>query len=195
MSAPPEWSAIENTVTGDRMLVLHRGADAESDVLEIQFDLPPRAAGSPMHRHARLTERFEVVDGALHMCVDGRWTVLLPGDSVSVAPGQAHCFRNDSEAWTTFITEIRPPGQFERFLRSWYGLANSGRSTAAGVPRNLLHLARCLQDADLTFVGLPAGLQRLALSVVVSLGQALGSYATLMDFDITPLPARPTVSR
>jgi quercetin dioxygenase-like cupin family protein len=190
MSPLSEWSAVENRVTGDRMLVLHRGRDPEGDVLEIQFDLPPYAAGSPLHRHRHVTERFEVLDGALQMCIDGRWTVLRPGDSVTVRPPQAHCFRNAGDTWTTFITEVRPPGHFERFLRSWHGLANAGRTDALGVPRNLLHLARCLQDADFTFASAPAAPQRMLFGLLVSIGELLGSYAALMDFDIVAAPSQ-----
>ncbi|MDZ7630279.1 MAG: hypothetical protein U5K74_02680 [Gemmatimonadaceae bacterium] len=65
-----------------------------------------------------------------------------------------------------------------------HGLANAGLTTATGIPRNLFHLARCLQDADLTFAGVPAGPQRLLLSCLVTIGSAIGSYAALMDFDI-----------
>lgn len=190
MSAMSEWAAVENGVTGDRMLILHRGPDADGEVLEVQFDLPPHASRSPMHRHSRLTERFEVLDGALRLCVDGRWTTMLPGDAIVVEPGQSHCFLNDSDVWTTFIAEVRPPGQFERFLRSWYGLANAGRATRDGVPRNVFHLARCLHDADFTFAALPSGPQRVVLRILVALGHTVGAYAALMDYDIAPVRSR-----
>lgn len=194
MNATSEWSPVLNSVTGDRMLVLHRGTDAEGDVLEVQFDLPPHAAGSPMHRHARVQERFEVLDGALRMCVDGTWRTVLAGESVTVEPGQAHCFLNESGVWVTFITEIRPPARFERFLRTWYGLANSGKSSSDGVPRNLFHLARCLQDADFTFAGAPAALQRGMISMLVAIGNLLGIYASVMDFDVVPSAPRMAVA-
>lgn len=186
MIAPTAYAAVVNSVTGDRMVFLHHGRDADGEVLEVQFDLPPHAAGSPMHRHARITERFDVLDGALRMCVEGRWTTLHAGDAIVIRPGQSHCFLNESGEWVTFITEIRPPGRFERFLRCWYGLANDGSTGADGVPRNLFHLARCLQDADFLVVGIPAALQRLVLGVLVAIGHAAGSYAALMDYDDSP---------
>ncbi len=190
MTPTTDWTAVVNSVTGDRMVFLHRGTDAEGDVLEVQFDLPPHASGSPMHRHTRISERFEVLDGALRLSVDGQGMTLLAGDSVTVTPGQSHRFLNESNAWVTFITEIRPPARFERFLRTWYGLANAGHSTAAGVPRNVFHLARCLQDADLTFAGAPVLLQRVAIAALVAIGHAVGSYAALMDYDTAPAPSR-----
>jgi quercetin dioxygenase-like cupin family protein len=184
MNAELSWAPIVNDVTGDRMLVLHRGTDAEGEVLEVQFDLPPHAAGSPMHRHRQIQERIEVLDGALRICVDGSWRTLLAGESLSVEPGQAHCLLNESSAWVTFITEIRPPARFERFLRTWYGLANIGRCDSDGVPRNFLHRARCLQDADFTFAAFPAAPQRALLALAVALGSQLGVYASVMDFDV-----------
>ncbi len=194
MIASPEWVPVTNTVTGDRMLVLHRGLDAEGEVLEVQFDLPPQATGGPMHRHRRIQERFEVLDGALRVCVDGHWRTLLAGDSVTVDPGQAHSFANDSSAWVTIITEFRPPLHFERSLRTWHGLANTGRASATGAPRNLFHLARCLQDADVTFTAAPAMLQRAIISALVWLGNLTGINASLMDFDIAPRTPRMEVA-
>jgi quercetin dioxygenase-like cupin family protein len=195
MSATHAWTPVVNRVTGERMLVLHHGPTAEGDLLEVQFDLPPYSAGSPMHRHQRLQERFDVLDGALRVCVDGAWRTLLAGESVFVEPGQAHCFLNESGAWVTFITEVRPPHRFERFLRTWYGLANDGRSTADGFPSNPLHLARCLDDADFTFADWPATPQRLVIGTLVAIGTAFGAYASLMDFDSEPVPAALAVAR
>jgi quercetin dioxygenase-like cupin family protein len=195
MSATSGWSPIVNSVTGDQMLVLTRGSDSEGPLLEVQFDLPPHSPGTPMHRHRRITERFDVLDGALSMCVNGVWRVVTAGASALVVPGDAHCYRNDSDAWVTFITELRPPHRFERFLRTWYGLANTGMSSRDGVPRNLLHLARCLHDADFTFAVLPSLPQRIALSALVRAGTMLGAYAALMDFDVSPVPPDMAISQ
>jgi quercetin dioxygenase-like cupin family protein len=188
MSAASGWSPLVNSVTGDRMLVLTRGTDSEGPLLEVQFDVPPHSPGTPMHRHRRITERFDVLDGALSMCVNGEWRVVTAGASALVLPGDTHCYRNDSDAWVTFITELRPPLRFERFLRTWYGLANTGRSSRDGVPRNLLHLARCLSDADFTFAALPSLPQRALISSLERAGRMLGAHAALMDFDISPVP-------
>jgi quercetin dioxygenase-like cupin family protein len=186
MSTAFNWSPIVNRVTGDRMLVLTRGTDRDGAFLEVQFDVPPHSPGTPRHRHRRISERFDVLDGALSMYVNGAWRVLLAGASVEVVPGDVHCYRNNSDAWVTFITVLRPPHRFERFLRTWYGLANAGASTRDGVPRNLLHLARCLHDADVTFAAMPATLQRITLAALVRFGTTIGAYASLMDFDLSP---------
>ena len=177
------------------MLVLTRGRDSEGPVLEVQFDVPPHSPGTPMHRHSRITERFDVLDGALSMCVNGVWRIVTAGASALVVPDEAHCYRNDSDAWVTFITEVRPPHRVERFLCTWYGLANAGKSSRDGVPRNLLHLARCLHDADFTFAVLPSLPQRIALSALVHAGTMLGAYAALMDFDVSPVPPDMAISR
>ena len=178
------WVQIVNSVTGDRMLVLARGNDDGDDFLEVQFDVPPHSPGTPLHRHGRMTERFDVLDGTLSLCVDRRWHSVTAGDSVTVTAGQAHCYRNDSDAWVTFIAVVQPRMRFERFLRTWTGLANTARANRDGVPRNVLHLARCLQDADFTFAGAPAVLQRAVFACLVWIGTLSGAYASLMDFDL-----------
>lgn len=113
---------------------------------------------------------------------------LLAGDSIEVTPGQAHCFANDSNAWVTFVTEIRSPGQFERFLRTWYGLANAGRSRINGMPRNVFHLARCLRDADFRVVGVPSALQGGPSAALVWIGQMSGAFTDLMSFESVSSP-------
>lgn len=191
MNHTTAWDALENTVTGERMLVLRRERDSEGMLLEVQFDLPPQTAGPPLHRHTHLTERFEVLEGALQMTLEGRSLTLLAGDAVDVMPGQAHAFANASNAWVSFVTVIRSPGQFERFLRTWYGLANAGQARPDGQPRNLLYLARCLQDADFRFVGVPSVLQGGLLTLLVSIGELLGVYSALRSYDTGrwPVPA------
>lgn len=189
MSHDSPWHALENRMTGERMLVLRRGRDVDGAVLEVQFDLPPHREGSPRHIHSHVVERFEVLEGALHMTVEGQSMTLLAGDAVEVSPGQAHSFANHSNAWVTFTTEIRSAGQFERFLRTWYGLANAGRTRMNGLPRNLFHLARCLQDADFHFVGIPAVAQDRLLGALVSIGRSVGAFSALRAFERVPSPS------
>ncbi|AMW06185.1 cupin domain-containing protein [Gemmatimonas phototrophica] len=188
MSPQSECTALENRVTGERMVVLRRERDADGSLLEVQFDLPPHTEGPPLHRHTHLVERFEVLEGALQMTVEGRSLTLLAGDAVEVTPGQAHAFTNSSNTWVRFVTLIRSPGQFERFLRTWYGLANTGLARSSGQPRNLLFLARCLQDADFRFVGMPSGVQGVLLTLLVGLGELLGVFSALRVYESVTTP-------
>lgn len=49
---------------------------------------------SPKHFHYRKTEQFLVVQGTLHIEIDGEFSVLERGDSVAVYPEQIHKLRS-----------------------------------------------------------------------------------------------------
>jgi hypothetical protein len=64
--------------------------------------------------------------------------------------------------------------EFERFLLSMHGLAAEGRTTPAGLPQSPLHLALLLHYADLLVPGVPQGLQRGVIGLLVRLARSLG---------------------
>lgn len=172
----PTWAQIENPVTHERMVFLDRSASR----LEVQFDLPPGSAGSPPHVHRRMHETFEVSSGALEMTVGHEAPRLVrPGELVTILPGTPHSFRNPTKDWVTFSSVVRPPGQFEKFLRAWYGLAQAGLVDARGMPKNLLHLALGLHYADFTIAGIPGWVQRPILASLVRLARLVGAEKTL----------------
>lgn len=51
-----------------------------------------RNQAHPAHYHKLKEETFQVLYGKLHIVVDGRERVLIPGDVVTVLPGQWHSF-------------------------------------------------------------------------------------------------------
>lgn len=173
------WPQIENPVTGDRMVIMRTAEATGGACLEVQFDLPPGAAGSPLHYHRHITETFEVSSGSLEMLIQGAVRTLTPGEIVAIPPRTPHAFRNASADWVTFTSAITPAGQFERFLRSWYGLARAGLVTPSGVPRNPLYLALGLDYADFAFPGVPDRLQRVFVRALAGLGRLTGAERRL----------------
>ena len=175
------WPQIENPVTGERMVFLRTDHATGGASVEVQFDLPPGAAGSPLHYHRRLHETFEVSCGSLEMVVGRGATprTVRAGEVVIVPPRTPHAFRNASADWVTFTSVVTPAGQFERFLRAWYGLAQSGLVGPSGMPRNLLYLALGLDYADFGFPGVPDLLQRVLLGSLTGLARLTGAERRL----------------
>lgn len=167
---------IENPVTGDRMTILCSTRNSHGQHFKAQHSLPPGANGAPLHYHNTLTETFEVLSGSLEMELGERGNIktLQPGEVVYVPARMHHSFRNRSHDWVTFVSEVRPPGEFEQFIRAMYGLGIDGKVNQEGMPTNPLHLALVIQKADLVLVGQPVFLQKLIVSNLAWLARLLG---------------------
>jgi quercetin dioxygenase-like cupin family protein len=192
-AAPPAaWPQIENPVTGERMVFLRSCRATGGQCVEVQFDLPPGAAGSPLHYHRRLHETFEVSSGSLEMTVGRRAAprAVAPGELVIVPPGTPHAFRNASADWVTFTSVVTPAGQFERFLRAWYGLAQHGLVGATGMPRNPFYLALALHYADFAFPDVPDRVQRIVVGSLAGLARLTGAERQL-DRHLASAPGMP----
>jgi hypothetical protein len=70
---------------------------------------------------------------------------------------------------------VTPAGQFERFIRSMYGLAIDGKTDKKGMPKNPLHLVLALQAADFYFAGVPHGLQKALLGLLGGIARHTGA--------------------
>jgi len=183
------WPQIENPVTRERMVFLRTARATGGASVEVQFDLPPGAAGSPLHYHRRLHETFEVSCGSLEMII-GRgatWQLVRAGELVVVPPRTPHAFRNSSTDWVTFTSVVTPAAQFERFLRAWYGLAQAGLVAPSGMPRNLFYVALGLDYADFAFPGAPDFLQRALLGALAGIARLSGAERRL-DMHLATAP-------
>ncbi|WGV24490.1 cupin domain-containing protein [Halotia branconii] len=171
---------IENPVTGDRMTILC----STDEYVKFQFELPPGSQGSPLHYHDTITETFEVLSGSLEMQFghSGNIKVLRPGEILQVPPGLQHSFRNASHDWVTFISVVRPAGDFEHFLRSLYGLAIDGRVNHEGTPTNLLQFALLIEKADTIVVGPPVFLQKLMIKFLATVARFLRVEQSLAKY-------------
>lgn len=81
----------------------------------IRYTAPPQFVAGPPHRHAVTAEAFHVLSGTLTVELDDVTLVLEEGESVALAPGAVHAFRNDSARPVTMLVIAAPPG-LERFL-------------------------------------------------------------------------------
>ena len=115
-----------------------------------------------MHYHLAFTERFEVLDGRLDMCVGSKKNhiVLTAGRSAFAPLYTPHCFWNGSDEPVVFVGEIRPARKMERSLRAAYGLARDGKTKKKGVPINPFELALLYELSESFIVGIPLFLQK-----------------------------------
>jgi mannose-6-phosphate isomerase-like protein (cupin superfamily) len=92
----------------------------------------------PEHFHPSLEERWETLEGAARVRLDGVWRDLVPTDvPILVARGVRHELRNDSGRVTRMRTQVTPAGRLEQFLTESARAARAGLYTARSLPKGL----------------------------------------------------------
>ena len=92
---------------------------------------PAGMNGPPPHAHGRTTDTFYVLEGILHVMIDGREIDAPAGSYILVPPGVVHTFANTSEEPVRFLN-INAPGGWENYLRDLADAMRSG--TMSGTP-------------------------------------------------------------
>jgi hypothetical protein len=72
----------------------------------------------------------------------------------------AHRFWNSSTEPVVFEVEIRPARNFEKALRTQFGLVEDGRTNDKAIPKNTLELALIYELSESYIVGMPLFLQK-----------------------------------
>jgi quercetin dioxygenase-like cupin family protein len=160
---------LENPVTGERFTFTDTAASTDGELLA--FDLALRPGGSvPIpHVHPIQTERFEIVEGYMRFRIGLGHRLAAPGDVIVVEPGVMHGFANVGDVEARVRVEVRPALQMEEMFAEVIAMAQAGRMTSRGLPRNPLALAalarRYDQEAHAPF--LSVGVQRFLLAPFV----------------------------
>jgi quercetin dioxygenase-like cupin family protein len=139
---------LANPVTGEQFTFIETAATSDGRLLAFTLDL--RAGGGvPMaHVHPIQTERFEVLAGTVRFRVGRRKVVASAGEIVEIAPGVVHGFTNPGPERARMRIDVSPALQMEEMLREVVALAEAGRLTSRGLPRNPLALARLARAYD-----------------------------------------------
>jgi mannose-6-phosphate isomerase-like protein (cupin superfamily) len=180
---------LENPVTGERFTFTDTAASTGGELLAFDFGLRPGGAVPIPHVHPIQSERFEVVDGRMTFRVGLRKVHAGPGDLVEVPPGVAHSFANAGEGEARLRVEVRPALAMEEMFTEVVAMAQAGRMTRRGMPRNLLDLALLArkydQEAHAPLLGVR--LQRLLLAPLVFLARKLRRRRTHMKSRVSAM--------
>jgi len=183
MSSTPRihpGQTVENPVTGERFTFTHTAASTDGELLAFDFALRPGGSVPIPHVHPAQTERFEVTAGTMRFRVGLRTVIAEAGDVVEVEPGVMHSFANDGEDEARLRVEVRPALAMEEMFADVVEMAEAGRMTRRGLPRNLLDLAVLARtyDAEAHAPLLGVRLQRILLAPLVWLARARGADTT-----------------
>ena len=132
---------LENPVTGERFTFTDTAGSTGGELLAFELALRPGGAVPIPHVHPIQTERFEVVAGLMRFRLGLRRRLAGPGDVVEVAPGVVHGFANAGDDEARVRVEVRPALAMEEMLAEVVAMAQAGRMTRRGLPRNLRDLA------------------------------------------------------
>jgi quercetin dioxygenase-like cupin family protein len=156
---------LENPVTGERFTFTHTAAGTGGELLAFDFALRPGGAVPMPHVHPIQTERFEVTSGTMRFRVGRETVIAQAGDVVEVAPGVAHSFANAGEHEARLRVEVRPALQMEQMFAEVIGMAQAGKMTRRGLPRNPFRLAMLARRYDReAHAPMPLRLQRALLA-------------------------------
>ena len=160
---------LENPITGERFTFTDTAATTDGELLAFDLALRPGGAVPIAHVHPIQSERFEVLEGQMRFRLGLRTRLTGPGDVVEVAPGVIHSFANAGEEEARLHVEVRPALAMEQMLAEVVALAEAGRMTERGMPRNLLDLAVLARkyDQEAHAPYLSVGVQRMLLAPLV----------------------------
>jgi len=164
---------VENPVTGERFTFTSTAASSDGELLAFDFALRPGGAVPMPHVHPEQSERFEVVEGEMRFRVGLRTIVAGPGDVLVVEQGVAHSFANAGAEDARLRVEVRPALAMEEMFADVVELAEAGRMSTRGMPRNLLDLALLARtyDREAHAPLLGRRLQRTLLAPLVALAR------------------------
>jgi quercetin dioxygenase-like cupin family protein len=161
---------LANPVTGERFTFTHTAASTNGELLAFDFALKPGGAVPIPHVHPIQTERFEVTEGRMRFRVGFKTVIAEAGDVVEVAPGVMHAFANAGDTEAKLRVEVRPALQMERMFAEVVAMAEAGRMTMRGLPRNPLDLATLARTYDMEAHApfMSVGVQRALLAPLVA---------------------------
>lgn len=143
-----EQRTFVNPAINDSATFLETSAETKGAYTLIEIVLG-KSEGPPLHYHKSFSEKFECMEGILHVQVRKDIKKLNVGESVTVPAGTAHRFFNDRENLVKFnITLVPGHTGMENFIKIFYGLATDGLTDEKGKPKNFAHLAVALTISD-----------------------------------------------
>lgn len=126
----------------------------------------------PEHFHPVQEERWEVLEGAARVKLDGTWHELSPEDGpIVVAPNVKHELKNSSGSQARLRTEVLPALRLEEFLTESARAAREGLYNARNMPTSwrgavwIADFAQRFRD-ETVMTSPPPALQRIVTPLV-----------------------------
>ncbi|MCE7985004.1 MAG: cupin domain-containing protein [Caldilinea sp. CFX5] len=103
------------TIADLRITVKASGAETAGAWALLEYHVPPRFVGAPLHWHASYCESFYILAGTVTVQVEEAVFHAPPGSFVLAPPGLVHRFSNEEAVPAMFLSFVAPSG-LECFL-------------------------------------------------------------------------------
>jgi len=173
----------ENPVTGERVVIRVGTDETAGERLVADLFIRPGGRVVGEHYHPIIRERFTAVRGRVGVRVDGKERIAQPGAVIDVAPGLAHDWWNAGDDEAHVIVEVQPAARFVAAVLNTFGLAQDGKTNAAGMP-NLLQLAVFAQEFDdvMRFTRPPRIVQRVLFGLLAPIARLAGYRGSYPEY-------------
>jgi mannose-6-phosphate isomerase-like protein (cupin superfamily) len=138
--------------------------------VEMEILLPPNAITPPLHIHPKQEEDYEVLAGTLEVHFEGDWQRLTEGESMTIARGTPHTFRNGSGLRVRVRNVHRPALGFQDYLEEVHSLMQEGRIKSMTDASSLVQLSRLFEKYEDTIVPAKLG-QRAVMGLFARVGR------------------------
>jgi mannose-6-phosphate isomerase-like protein (cupin superfamily) len=129
--------AFSNPVSGERAVVLTDPDEHPDRVLVAHLFVRPGGRVVAEHLHPTIAECFHVIAGQIAFLVDGRESVLGPGEEAEVPAGALHDWWQVGEHEAQVVVKVAPGSRFIEALTTVWGLAADGKTNEKDLPHPL----------------------------------------------------------
>jgi mannose-6-phosphate isomerase-like protein (cupin superfamily) len=109
---------LDMTPIGMIFHTVKTSAETDGHRLEMEWELMPKADGTPVHIHPFADESYKVLEGQLEVKINGQWKTLKQGEEFTVNKGVPHTFRNPLDAITRVYNTHSPAMQFDNYFEA-----------------------------------------------------------------------------
>lgn len=169
---------LQNAFNGETFIFGPEHQNRGSTSFEVVLQRNGSGGGNALaHRHPCADETFKVRSGCLAVTVDGVVHIVKTGESITVARGAPHFFKNASDGTTEFECTFSPPQSQRQFFLNFGLLAQEHPEwfSRQGDPHFLL-IALVLHNFKdhLYLAGIPIRLQKILFACAAPVARMLG---------------------
>jgi quercetin dioxygenase-like cupin family protein len=145
------------------------------EVLVLEASWAPGGSPPPAHYHPGQDERFEMLEGAVEVELDGTRRGLNAGETLDILRGTRHRMWNPSATAARARWETRPAGRTEEWFRALAALQGTKHVDAHGRPKPLPFAAIAARYRD-TFrlAAGPEPVSRAAVAALAGIARVTG---------------------
>lgn len=125
---------IRNTKTGQDIRFIKTGKETNGELLEMEASFAPHSVEPAAHYHPHQAEEFTLLEGALTVRLNGKVSVLKPGDTLYIPPKAVHAMWNSANQKAVVNWKVKPALNTDHLLETGVGLANDTNTTEKGLP-------------------------------------------------------------